>query len=363
MALAEPLLRLRGVTKRYDGGGLVVDALDLTVERGEFLTLLGPSGSGKTTTLMMIAGFEQANAGEILYEGRSIANLPPHKRDFGVVFQSYALFPHMSVAENVAFPLTLRGIARAEIDRRVARALDMIELGGLGARRPGQLSGGQQQRVALARALVFEPKLVLMDEPLGALDKRLREQMQLEIRRLHRELGLTVVYVTHDQTEAMVMSDRVAVFHLGRVQQLADPRTIHEQPANGFVARFIGETNAFDGRLTGTGDGRDVRIDGSAGLVLRGVAGQSAPRSAYVLVSIRPERISIGDGHGENRVVGRVRQAIYFGDHLGIEVAIDGGAMVRVNLGVRGVDHAPVPDSEIVLSWRAEHTLLLEPVI
>ncbi|BCP54841.1 polyamine-transporting ATPase [Kaistia sp. 32K] len=359
---AEPLLRLHGVTKRYDGGGLVVDALDLSVERGEFLTLLGPSGSGKTTTLMMIAGFEQASGGEILYAGRSIAELPPHKRDFGVVFQSYALFPHMSVAENVAFPLTLRGIPKAEIGRRVARALEMIELGDLGKRRPAQLSGGQQQRVALARALVFEPKLVLMDEPLGALDKRLREQMQLEIRRLHRELGLTIIYVTHDQTEAMVMSDRVAVFHQGRVQQLAAPRTIHEQPANGFVARFIGETNALSGRLVPGGNGPVARIDAAAGLQLAGVLGDPAPRGDDVLVSIRPERIAIGEGHGENRVAGRVGQSIYFGDHLGLEVAIPGGAILKVNLGVRGVDERPEPGSEIILSWRAEHTLLLQPV-
>src|SRR3954447_14784624 len=219
--MSEPIVRFAAVCKTYDGLTRVVDGLDLDIERGEFLTLLGPSGSGKTTTLMMLAGFETPTEGEIVLEGKPLSRLPPHRRAIGMVFQNYALFPHMSVADNIAFPLTVRGIARDEIARRVERALDMVQLPAFGERRPAQLSGGQQQRVAVARALVFEPKLVLMDEPLGALDKQLREQMQYEIKHIHESLGVTVVYVTHDQGEALTMSNRIAVFNDGVIQQLS----------------------------------------------------------------------------------------------------------------------------------------------
>src|SRR5574343_650440 len=230
MSPTTPLVRFAGVQKTYDGLSLVVRSLDLDIQRGEFLSLLGPSGSGKTTTLMMLAGFESPTAGEILLDGAPITRTPPHKRNFGMVFQNYALFPHMSVADNVAYPLTVRKVPKAEIASRVAKALDMVQLGGKGERFPGQLSGGQQQRVALARALVFEPQLVLMDEPLGALDKQLREHMQMEIKHIHQRLGVTVVYVTHDQGEALTMSDRVAVFHQGEIQQIAPPRELYETP-------------------------------------------------------------------------------------------------------------------------------------
>ena len=244
--LRHVLAQLRGVRKTYDGETLVVKDLDLDIFDGEFLTLLGPSGSGKTTTLMMLAGFETPTAGQIMLAGRDLARVPPHRRDIGVVFQNYALFPHMTVAENIAFPLSVRGVPRSDIAVRVARALDTVRLSGFGERRPAQLSGGQQQRVALARALVFEPKLVLMDEPLGALDKQLREEMQLEIRRLHERLGITIVYVTHDQAEALTMSDRIAVFHRGVIQQIDTPAAVYEQPRNAFVASFIGESNRLD---------------------------------------------------------------------------------------------------------------------
>ncbi|VFT47531.1 ABC transporter ATP-binding protein [Pseudomonas aeruginosa] len=210
------LVSFRGVQKSYDGETLIVKDLNLDIRKGEFLTLLGPSGSGKTTSLMMLAGFETPTAGEILLAGRSINNVPPHKRDIGMVFQNYALFPHMTVAENLAFPLSVRGMSKTDVKERVKRALSMVQLDAFAGRYPAQLSGGQQQRVALARALVFEPQLVLMDEPLGALDKQLREHMQMEIKHLHQRLGVTVVYVTHDQGEALTMSDRVAVFHQGR---------------------------------------------------------------------------------------------------------------------------------------------------
>ena len=263
--MSDPIVRFVGIGKTYDGVSRVIDDLHLDVERGEFLTLLGPSGSGKTTTLMMLAGFETPTAGEILLEGKPLSRLPPYKRQIGMVFQNYALFPHMTVAENIGFPLSVRGIARDEIAQRVERVLDMVQLAGFGGRRPAQLSGGQQQRIAVARALVFEPKLVLMDEPLGALDKQLREQMQLEIRRLHQRLGVTMVYVTHDQAEALTMSDRIAVFHRGKIQQLDGPEQLYENPVNAFVARFIGENNRFDGSLQSVAGTRcSVRIAGDA---------------------------------------------------------------------------------------------------
>ena len=253
------------VQKSYDGETLVVKDLNLDIGQGEFLTMLGPSGSGKTTCLMMLAGFETATHGEIRLGGRPINNIPPHKRGIGMVFQNYALFPHMTVGENLAFPLQVRKMPKAEADAKVARALDMVQMGRFAGRRPAQLSGGQQQRIALARALVFEPELVLMDEPLGALDKQLREHMQFEIKHLHEQLGVTVVYVTHDQSEALTMSDRVAVFNDGRIQQLDPPEDLYERPTNSFVAQFIGENNTLAGAVeTIAGDRCTVRLaDGS----------------------------------------------------------------------------------------------------
>jgi putative spermidine/putrescine transport system ATP-binding protein len=237
------------VQKSYDGETLVVKDLNLKIGKGEFLTMLGPSGSGKTTCLMMLAGFEVATHGEILLDGVAINNIPPHKRGIGMVFQNYALFPHMTVGENLAFPLEVRKLGRAEIEQKVRRALDMVQMGAFVGRRPSQLSGGQQQRIAVARALVFDAELVLMDEPLGALDKQLREQMQYEIKHIHENLGVTVVYVTHDQSEALTMSDRIAVFNDGVIQQLADPATLYERPNNAFVAQFIGENNQLHGKV------------------------------------------------------------------------------------------------------------------
>src|SRR5688572_30517177 len=246
---ARALVQFVGVNKSFDGVTRVVRDLDIDIMAGEFLTLLGPSGSGKTTTLMMLAGFEAATAGEILLDGRPITRVPPYRRNIGVVFQNYALFPHMSVAENVAFPLEVRRKSRGETAERVKRALASVSLEGFEDRLPAQLSGGQQQRVAVARALVFDPALVLMDEPLGALDKQLREQMQYELKRLHQRFGITIVYVTHDQSEALTMSDRIAVFDRGAVQQLATPAALYEAPETSFVARFIGENNSPSGRI------------------------------------------------------------------------------------------------------------------
>jgi putative spermidine/putrescine transport system ATP-binding protein len=304
------------VQKSYDGENLVVKDLNLTMPKGEFLTMLGPSGSGKTTCLMMLAGFETATHGEILLDGRNINNIPPHKRGIGMVFQNYALFPHMTVAENLSFPLEVRKIGKAEREEKVRRALDMVQMGAFGGRRPSQLSGGQQQRVALARALVFQPELVLMDEPLGALDKQLREHMQFEITRLAHELGITTVYVTHDQTEALTMSDRVAVFNDGRIQQLAPPDVLYEAPQNSFVAQFIGENNTLQGVVKEIGHGTCViRLDSGDEIDAKPV--NVAKVGERTQVSIRPERVEINKARlreGAHTLKAEVLEFIYMGD-------------------------------------------------
>ncbi len=310
------------VQKSYDGETLVVKDLNLAIGRGEFLTMLGPSGSGKTTCLMMLAGFETATHGEIKLGGRGINNIPPHKRGIGMVFQNYALFPHMTVNENLAFPLEVRKLGRPEIEQKVRRALDMVQMGQFGGRRPSQLSGGQQQRIALARALVFEPELVLMDEPLGALDKQLREHMQYEIKHIHESLGVTVVYVTHDQSEALTMSDRIAVFNDGMIQQLAEPAALYERPENAFVARFIGENNTLRGTVTGI-DGRHVQVrigDDAVGAVAVKCGGVGE----QTLLSIRPERVLVGESGSPNRLHGKVVELIYLGDHIRCRMAVGG---------------------------------------
>jgi putative spermidine/putrescine transport system ATP-binding protein len=350
MSEAPPFVSFRGVQKTYDGETLVVRDLDLDIRRGEFLTLLGPSGSGKTTTLLMLAGFETPTVGDILLEGRSLARLPPHRRDIGMVFQNYALFPHMTVAENVAFPLVVRKVARAEIAARVARALDMVQLGAFGRRRPAELSGGQQQRVALARALVFEPKLVLMDEPLGALDKQLREQMQLEIKHLHARIGVTVVYVTHDQSEALTMSDRIAVFNQGAIQQLDTPADLYEQPRSSFVARFIGENNTLRGRVDGLADGVcRVTLDGGGRVRARAV--NVAGVGARTALSVRPERVRLGAGaDDDNRLGGTVREIIYLGDHARLRLAVAGCDDFTVKLAA-GRHEALAPGAQVEIAF------------
>jgi putative spermidine/putrescine transport system ATP-binding protein len=327
----DALVRFVGVDKSYDGHTLAVRSLTLDVAAGEFLTLLGPSGSGKTTTLNMLAGFERPTRGEILLAGRPVDRLPPYQRNIGMVFQNYALFPHMTVAENVAFPLSVRGVARGEIAGRVQRALATVQLEAFGARRPAQLSGGQQQRVALARALVFEPSLVLMDEPLGALDKKLREQMQIEIKHLHERLGITVVYVTHDQSEALTMSDRVAVFRDGNVVQHGTPDELYRHPADPFVAGFIGENNLFAGTAGAPAAGRlPVTLDG-------GIEVLATPTSALaagqrVIVALRPEAVRLGGAGEENACEATVRSLIYLGDHYRLIGALDSGAPISVKL-------------------------------
>ena len=304
------------VQKSYDGETLVVKDLNLKVAKGEFLTMLGPSGSGKTTCLMMLAGFETATHGEILLDGRPINSVPPHKRGIGMVFQNYALFPHMTVAENLSFPLEVRKVGKSDREAKIKRALDMVQMGAFGNRRPAQLSGGQQQRIALARALVFEPELVLMDEPLGALDKQLREHMQFEITRLAHNLGITTVYVTHDQTEALTMSDNVAVFDDGRIQQLAPPAVLYEEPLNSFVAQFIGENNTLQGVVTEiAGDKCVVRLDNGDLIDARPV--NVSKVGERTCVSIRPERVEANKARlepGAHMIRAEVMEFIYMGD-------------------------------------------------
>jgi len=355
-------VRFEQVQKSYDGDVLVVKNLNLDIAPGEFLTMLGPSGSGKTTCLMMLAGFEPATHGEIFLNDQPINNVPPHKRGIGMVFQNYALFPHMSVAENLAFPLELRNIDAAERRVKVQRALDMVELGHLGNRRPAQLSGGQQQRVAVARALVFDPELVLMDEPLGALDKQLREQMQYEIKDIHENLGVTVVYVTHDQSEALTMSDRVAVFENGIVQQLSRPDELYESPQNSFVAQFIGENNKLSGKVLGVDGGR-CRVEVDDGTELECDAVNVAGIGERTTLSLRPERIDFEPDEAlDNIVEGQIREIIYLGDHLRVVMAVAGNDEFIVKVRNRGERRALNEGETHRIGWSASDCKALDAV-
>ena len=319
------------VQKSYDGETLVVKDLNLDIGQGEFLTMLGPSGSGKTTCLMMLAGFETATHGEIRLDGRPINNIPPHKRGIGMVFQNYALFPHMTVGENLAFPLRgAQAAARPRSTPRSPRALDMVQMGRFAGRRPAQLSGGQQQRIALARALVFEPELVLMDEPLGALDKQLREHMQYEIKHLHERLGVTVVYVTHDQSEALTMSDRIAVFNDGRIQQLAPPEDLYERPENAFVAQFIGENNTLPGTVETIEGGFATRARSTNGATVGALPVSCGEAGARTQLSIRPERVVVGAaGRARTRLEAEVLELIYHGDHIRCRLDVHGNRQLH----------------------------------
>jgi putative spermidine/putrescine transport system ATP-binding protein len=359
--VTSPILELRRVSRSY-GAVMAVADLSLRLAKGEFLSLLGPSGSGKTTTLMMIAGLSQPTAGEILIEGRPITPLPPYKRNIGVVFQNYALFPHMTVAKNIAFPLTMRRAPTDEITARVSKVLKLVGLPDYGGRYPRQLSGGQQQRVALARAMVFEPPILLMDEPLGALDKKLREQMQLEIKRLHRDLGMSIIYVTHDQEEALVMSDRIAVFNHGRLEQVGTPTQLYERPDTRFVAQFIGESNIFPGVAGASADGFSVLE--ADGLRLRAVASRPLPSGARAVVSVRPERIALQGGdppaRGENALAGCVTDVVYMGRSRKYVVRTAAGVEVVSFQQARG-DGEPgfTIGARVSLNWRAEDATVL----
>jgi putative spermidine/putrescine transport system ATP-binding protein len=356
-----PFVEFDSVCKTYDGRSNVVDGLDLAVTEGEFLSLLGPSGSGKTTTLMMLAGFERPTAGSIRLKGKSIEALPPYRRNFGMVFQNYALFPHMTVGENLAFPLSVRDVGKDDVAQRVRRALDMVRLPGMETRMPAQLSGGQQQRVAVARALVFQPQLILMDEPLGALDKQLREEMQLELRGLHERLGITMVYVTHDQSEAMTMSDRVAVFQHGRIQQIDDPQRLYERPANLFVASFIGENNRLKARVVGSEASGECVVQLDGGTEVRGYSASACCAQAQATVSIRPEQVEVvaatAPASAENRLPARVAETIFLGGHVRVRLQTAAGEVVA-NVPVQAAQGLPPEGAEAVAQWAAASTVV-----
>ncbi len=367
MSVASPasdvLVSFRGVQKSYDGENLIVKHLDLDIRRGEFLTLLGPSGSGKTTCLMMLAGFETPTAGEIRLDGKLLNRVPPHKRNIGMVFQNYALFPHMTVGENLAYPLKIRKLAAGDIDAKVKRALGMVKLDKFANRYPGQMSGGQQQRVALARALVFEPQLVLMDEPLGALDKQLREHMQLEIKHIHETLGVTVVYVTHDQSEALTMSDRVAVFDKGEIQQIDTAKALYEAPVNSFVAGFIGESNALSGKVDSVADGFcRASLPGGGSVSARAVCVERAGQPTTL--SIRPERVMLGARSADcaNRFDATIAEFIYLGDHLRLRLDFAGNSGFMVKVPVPEVDPSWQVGDRLSIGWRAEDLRALDPL-
>ena len=353
-------VRFQKIDKSYDGEVLVVKDLNLDIAKGEFVTMLGPSGSGKTTTLMMLAGFETPTNGEIFLDGMPISKIPPYEREIGMVFQNYALFPHMSVKENLAFPLEVRKIPKTEREDKVKKVLDMVELGDFANRFPAQLSGGQQQRVALARALVFEPRLVLMDEPLGALDKNLREQMQYEIKHIHDRIGITVVYVTHDQSEALTMSNRIAVFNDGKVQQLSSPDVLYEKPANSFVAQFIGENNRMSGTIKSI-DGKFCIVDLDSGGTVRALKINVGDVGEKTQLSVRPERVSVNlvQENNENTFTGLVKELIYLGDHIRARLEVCGNDEFIVKIPNEG--SLKIKEKETInLSWSAEDIRALD---
>ncbi|HVY43109.1 MAG TPA: ABC transporter ATP-binding protein [Hyphomicrobiaceae bacterium] len=348
-------ISIRDVTKTY-GRTAALDNVSLEIASGEFITLLGPSGSGKTTLLMVLAGFIRPDSGEIRFGDRDVSLVPPHKRDVGMVFQNYALFPHMSVAGNLAYPLKLRGMSRADIEERVRRALDMVQLSGLGERQVDQLSGGQRQRVALARAIIFEPRILLMDEPLSALDKKLREQMQIEVRHLHQRLGMTTVYVTHDQREALTMSDRIAVINHGRFRQIAKPRDLYERPDNRFIAEFIGESHFLP-----------VQVKGStAYLDDRPLALSEPPRhrAAAQFLVLRPEKLKVvdaADGAGFNLFAGEVKELVYQGESSLLYVTLANGQPIAIRHFAGSAEHSPPPGAPITLGLAPGDTIIVPP--
>ena len=369
---AAPDVEIIGVTKRF-GTVTAVDAMDLSIARGTFYSLLGPSGCGKTTTLRMIAGFEQPTEGEIVLAGQPIAGVPPYERNVNTVFQHYALFPHMDVAQNVGYGLRQRKVAKAEEQRRVAEALALVRLDGYGKRRTWEMSGGQQQRVALARALVNRPTVLLLDEPLGALDLKLRKEMQLELKALQREVGITFVYVTHDQEEALTMSDVVVVMRDGRIQQDGDPTELYERPVNRFVADFIGTSNFIDATVVEPPDDRRHAVVRSAkGLTLRGhVTDPSAVLGVgdAITVATRPERMEVVPADivgaaeaGTTHVPGRVQQGTYLGDQTEYRVQTEqAGELVVRHQNATGAGGAPGvgPGDPVVVRWHEEANLIL----
>ena len=348
------------IDKSYDGEVLVVKNLNLNIQKGEFVTMLGPSGSGKTTTLMMLAGFETPTNGEIFLAGQPISKIPPYEREIGMVFQNYALFPHMTVHENLSFPLEVRKLSKSDVQEKVKKALDMVELGEFGTRFPAQLSGGQQQRVALARALVFEPRLVLMDEPLGALDKNLREQMQYEIKHIHEKIGITVVYVTHDQSEALTMSNRIAVFNDGKIQQISSPDILYEKPNSSFVAQFIGENNQLKGKVKSI-NGENCIVTTESGDDIHALKINVNNNGDGSLVSLRPERVAINSSDNfENNFEAKVKELIYLGDHIRSRVEVCGNDQFIVKIPNSYKEANLKEGSTVKLSWKASDSRALD---
>jgi spermidine/putrescine ABC transporter ATP-binding subunit len=352
---------LAGLEKSFDRVG-AVRGVSLDIRSGEFLTLLGPSGSGKTTTLMMIAGFETPSAGDIAIDGQSVVRMPPHRRNIGMVFQNYALFPHLTVAENIGFPLKQRGVDRTERVKLVDQALELVQLPGYGKRYPRQLSGGQQQRVALARAIVFRPRLLLMDEPLGALDKQLRETLQLEMRRLHADLGITFVYVTHDQEEALTMSDRIAVMNEGRVAQVGRPEDLYDRPCNRFVASFIGESNFMPGIVQGIED--DVVVAECSGTMVRAIAPTRPAAGDTVMLTTRPERLRFADAErpataAHNRISVTVTEAVFAGERCRYLLQAPGGTpMVLKEPSSAAIRRRSVGET-VEIAWSVVDTIVV----
>jgi spermidine/putrescine transport system ATP-binding protein len=358
-------VRLERVSKFF-GDVAAVDDLSLDIAEGEFFSLLGPSGCGKTTTLRMIGGFEDPSVGTVYLGGRDVTDLPPYRRDVNTVFQSYALFPHLNVYENVAFGLRRKKVDKGDIDGRVRGTMQLVDLEGFEERKPSQMSGGQQQRVALARALVNHPKVLLLDEPLGALDLKLRKQMQLELKRIQEEVGITFIYVTHDQEEAMTMSDRFAVMRHGKIEQIGPPETVYEAPATEFVAGFLGASNLLDGELAGTqGDVATVRLTSGQDIRLPSSKVPSDVDTS-VKVGVRPEKISIELDEGEpptgtNWVTGLLQMSTYIGVSNQYKVEGPGGTDLTVYVQNLGAREAPAPGRKVRLTWRPEHTFVVKP--
>ncbi|WPO86107.1 ABC transporter ATP-binding protein [Herbiconiux sp. KACC 21604] len=337
---------LSDLRKDYGTGSLAVDGVDIDIAPGEFMTFLGPSGSGKTTTLNMIAGFEEVTSGSVVIADSDVSTQPAHKRDLGMVFQSYALFPHLTVEQNIAFPLKERKVAKDEIARRVAEALELVHLGDYGKRYPRELSGGQQQRVALARAVVFRPRALLLDEPLGALDRKLRASLQLEIRRMHRELGLTCVFVTHDQEEALFLSDRIAVFNKGKIEQLGTPSDLYNSPKTLFVAQFLGDSNVFPGVRSGA--------TFQSGGQIWALASAEGPSEGHLIV--RPEHVEVHPADalpsaGHNATTATVESSVFLGTYHRLELRFPDGTAGLAMAPARARDSAPAEGTEVVVSW------------
>jgi putative spermidine/putrescine transport system ATP-binding protein len=349
-------LVLQGITRRF-GSVVALAGVDLRVHPGEMLTILGPSGSGKTTMLKVVAGFELPDEGSVQLAGRDVTYAPPAQRDIGMVFQNYALFPHMTVAENIAFPLKMRRVSGADIKRKIEEALKLVELAGYGDRLPRQLSGGQQQRVALARAVVFGPRLLLLDEPFGALDRKLREQMQLEVKRLQRRLGLTALFVTHDQEEALILSDRIAVMNRGKLVQIGTPQEIYARPVDRFVGDFIGESNLFRARATQRG----VAVVEGSGVTLRIPQATDLAPNAEVGLLVRPERPRplAADGRADNVFSGTIDELIYLGESVKYRIQLEAGFELVVRWPFKREGDALAVGDRVTVGWSADDVHLV----